>query len=74
MNQAVVERSNRIMERVRAVAVRHPELPAQLSGLPRYRCLMFGGLKILVVHGDPEALAGRGLSRETLTDEGAGSI
>ncbi|MDY6797551.1 MAG: hypothetical protein SVX28_02190 [Pseudomonadota bacterium] len=74
VDQVVVERSNRIMERMQAVAVRHPDLRAQLSGLPRYRCLIFGGLKILVLHGDPEALAGWGLSRETLTEEGVGRL
>ena len=70
VDQAVVERSNSIIERLQAVADRHPDLEEQLAGLPRFRCLMFGGLKVLVLHGDPESLAGWGLSRETLTDGG----
>lgn len=64
VDQAVVERSNRIIEQMQAVAARHPDLRERLSELPRYRCLMFGGLKVLVLHGDPESLAGWGLSHE----------
>lgn len=62
----VVERSNRIMERLQATAETFPELRAALGRLPHWRCLMLGGLKVLVLHGDPESLAGWGLSRECL--------
>lgn len=65
VDQGVVERSNRIMERLQALAREHPDVQEQLSGLPRYRCLMFGGLNILVLHGDPESLAGWGLAHES---------
>ncbi|MEQ9547995.1 MAG: hypothetical protein RIK85_18490 [Marinobacter sp.] len=65
VDQGVVERSNRIMERLQALAGEHPDIQKRLSGLPRYRCLMFGGLKILVLHGDPESLAGWGLAHES---------
>src|SRR5690554_6487862 len=41
-----------------AQADQHPDIQKKLSLLPRYRCLIFGGLKILVLHGDPESLAG----------------
>ncbi|MBE01752.1 hypothetical protein [uncultured Marinobacter sp.] len=64
VDAGVVARSNRIMARLQAVAARHPDLAQALSGLPRFRCLMFGGLKILLLHGDPESLAGWGLARE----------
>ncbi len=40
----------------------------RLSLLPRYRCLIFGGLKVLVVHGDPESLAGWGLAHEAFAE------
>lgn len=60
VDAGVVARSNRIMARLQAVAARHPDLAQALSGLPRFRCLMFGGLKILLLHGDPESLAGWG--------------
>lgn len=64
VDQGVVDRSNRIMTRLQAVAARHPALQSRLRALPRYRCLMFGGLKVLVLHGDPESLAGWGLAHD----------
>ena len=70
VDDAVVERSNRIMVRLQGIASRHPDLQAGLAKLPRYRCLMFGGLKVVVVHGDPESLAGWGLAHEALVAGG----
>jgi len=67
VDQGVVERSNQMMERLQALADQHPDIQKKLSLLPRYRCLIFGGLKILVLHGDPESLAGWGLSHEAFT-------
>lgn len=74
VDDAVVERSNRIMVRLQGIASRHPDLQAGLAKLPRYRCLMFGGLKVVVVHGDPESLAGWGLSHEALATGGDGPL
>ncbi len=65
VDEGVVARSNAIMERLQGVAGDHPDIQEQLRLLPRYRCLLFGGLKILVVHGDPESLAGWGLAHES---------
>lgn len=65
VDQGVVERSNRMMERLQAIAGEHPDILKRLSLLPRYRCLIFGGLKVLVLHGDPESLAGWGLAHES---------
>ncbi|MFO8142806.1 MAG: hypothetical protein R6T87_13190 [Marinobacter sp.] len=67
VDQHVVARSNRMMSRLQAVAENHPDLCRRLSLLPKYRCLMFGGLKILVLHGDPESLAGWGLAHEAFS-------
>ncbi|KEF29903.1 hypothetical protein D777_03079 [Marinobacter nitratireducens] len=67
VDQAVVERSNRIMERLQSTANQYPDIQERLAALPRYRCLMFGGLKILVLHGDPESLAGWGLAHESFS-------
>lgn len=67
VDQGVVERSNRIMERLQGVAEQHPDIQKRLSLLPRYRCLIFGGLKVLVLHGDPESLAGWGLAHESFS-------
>lgn len=64
VDEGVVERSNDIMERLQGVAGGHPDIQKRLSLLPRYRCLLFGGLKVLVIHGDPESLAGWGLAHE----------
>lgn len=61
----VVARSNRIMERLQTVASRHSDIQSRLANLARFRCMIFGGLKVLVLHGDPESLAGWGLAYET---------
>ncbi|MGM0570483.1 metallophosphoesterase family protein [Marinobacter sp.] len=74
VEDAVVERSNRIMERLQRVAGNHPDLQERLAGLPRYRCLIFGGLKVVILHGDPESLAGWGLAHEALTQAGDGQL
>lgn len=70
VDDGVVERSNRIMVRLQQVAGKQPALREMLSDLPRFRCLMFGGLKVVIVHGDPESLAGWGLSHEVLSQQG----
>ncbi|MGM0951504.1 MAG: hypothetical protein ACQEW7_00855 [Pseudomonadota bacterium] len=69
VDHSVVERSNRIMARLQACAENHADILTRLATLPRYRCLMFGGLKILVLHGDPESLAGWGLAHESFSAE-----
>lgn len=65
VDQGVVERSNAIMLQLQTVAANHPDIQQSLAELPRWRCLMFGGLKVLVLHGDPESLAGWGLAHES---------
>lgn len=65
VDDGVVTRSNTIMERLQGVAGEHPDIQQRLALLPRYRCLLFGGLKVLVLHGDPESLAGWGLAHES---------
>ena len=75
VDQGVVDRSNRIMSKLQVAARDLDALRDQLRNLPRWRCLVFGGLKIAVLHGDPESLAGWGLSRESLlTDEGQAQL
>jgi len=68
VDQGVVERSNAIMERLQDVAGKHPDIHARLDALPRYRCLLFRGLKVLILHGDPESLAGWGLAYEAFAE------
>lgn len=67
VDQSVVERSNQIMARLQKTAEAHPDIQKRLVDLPRYHCLMFGGRKILVLHGDPESLAGWGLAHESFS-------
>lgn len=74
VDDGVVARSNRIMRRLQAVASNHRDLQDRLADLPRYQCLIFGGLKVVVLHGDPESLAGWGLSHETLAAEGTDAL
>ncbi|GGX86222.1 hypothetical protein GCM10007160_11860 [Litchfieldella qijiaojingensis] len=70
VDDGVVERSNRIMARLREVAAGCPEQVAELRKLPRYRCFELAGQRVAIVHGDPESLAGWGLSLEALRDHG----
>jgi hypothetical protein len=67
VDQSVVERSNQIMERLQTIAADHPDIQRQLMFLPRYHCLLFGGLKVLILHGDSESLAGWGLAQESFS-------
>jgi hypothetical protein len=62
----VVDRSNRIMTRLRATAGRFPELVGRLGELPRYLTASVGGRRIGILHGDPESLAGWRLALEAM--------
>jgi hypothetical protein len=66
VDDGVVERSNAVMARLQAVAEGHPDIRRRLSRCPRSLCLIFGGQRLLVLHGDPQSLAGWGLSRESV--------
>lgn len=61
-----VARSNRIIERLRRTAVSFPSLRRRLSALPMHLVAAVGGVRIGVVHGDAESLAGWNFSREQL--------
>lgn len=67
VSQAVVDRSNGIMQRLQRSAQAVPALCGRLRSLPRTLCLELAGSKVLIVHGDPESLAGWGLSHELLS-------
>jgi hypothetical protein len=66
VDDAVVERSNQIMVRLRAPAERFPDLVGRLGELPRYLTVTVGGDRVGIVHGDPESLAGWGLALEAM--------
>lgn len=65
VDHATVERSNRIIERLR------PAMPAaaraRLAALPMHLVAAVGGERVAIVHGDAESLAGWGFSQEALT-------
>ena len=68
MGDAVVERSNRILRRLRGTARRHPALTRQLGALPMWARVNVGDLRLAIVHGDAESLAGWGFAQEHLQD------
>src|SRR5467141_733431 len=76
IGDAEVERSNDIVKRLRETARGHPELRARLRGLPMHLVAEVGGLRIGIVHGDAESLAGWQFSQEALRErpERAGAL
>lgn len=62
----VVERSDKIMSRLREMAERLPDLARRLDALPRYLTVRVGAERVGIVHGDPESLAGWGLALEAM--------
>jgi hypothetical protein len=66
-----VERSNLIINELRHTAQRHADLREQLAMLPMHLVAQVGNVRVAIVHGDLESLAGWSLSQEALTDDGA---
>jgi hypothetical protein len=64
----VVQRSNRILQRLRQTADGFADLQAQMAQLPMWLRINVGALKLAVVHGDAESLAGWGFAQEHLQD------
>ena len=74
VGDAIVEHSNRIMERLQSTAALVPGAAARLAVLPMHRVAQVGDERIAIVHGDAESLAGWGFSQEALaSDEGKGA-
>ncbi len=69
VGDAEVERSNEIIARLRHSARQHTALRARLAALPMHRVAEVGGVRIAIVHGDLESLAGWTLSQESLARE-----
>ena len=68
VDDAVVERSNRILQRLRATARRFPALTQRLAALPMWARVDVAGLRVAIVHGDAESLAGWGFAQQHLQD------
>jgi hypothetical protein len=66
IDDAVVDRSNQIMTRLRATADRFPGHVRRLGELPRYLTATVGGQRVGIIHGDPEFLAGWRLALEAM--------
>lgn len=63
-----VRRSNQIMGRLRETARGFPEICKRLAALPMHLVASVGGVRIGIVHGDGESLAGWGFSHIALSD------
>lgn len=68
VDPAVVERSNRIITRLRATARRHSGACERLASLPMWLRIDIGPARVAIVHGDAESLAGWGFAPEHLAD------
>jgi hypothetical protein len=66
VDDAVVDRSNQIITRLRATAGQFPELVGRLSSLPRHLTASVAGRRVGILHGDPESLAGWRLALEAM--------
>ena len=66
VDDAAVARSNDIMARLRSTARQHTDLRARLGALPMHRVAEVGGLRVAIVHGDLQSLAGWSLAEEFL--------
>jgi len=66
VDDGTVTRSNAILEKLRAAAGRDPQAQAALAALPMHLTAEVGGVRVGVVHGDADSLAGWGFSQEAL--------
>ena len=66
VGDATVQRSNRILRRLRAAVT--PAQCAELAELPMWLRADVGALRIGIVHGDAQSLAGWGFAQEHLRD------
>lgn len=68
VSDADVDRSNRIIEKLCETARAFPDARARLGALPARLVAEVAGLRIGIVHGDAESLAGWGFSQEVLRE------
>lgn len=66
VSEAAVDRSNRIMARLRRVAETAPGIVETMGAWPRFRVYRVGGQRVAAIHGDPDSLAGWRLAAESL--------
>jgi len=66
VSEEEVARSNRILSMLRETARQFPDLRARLGALPMYASARVGSLRIGIVHGDAESLAGWRFAQHSL--------
>jgi hypothetical protein len=71
VSQAEVDRSNEIIARLRTTAQRFSEARAALAALPMHAVVDVAGVRVGVVHGDMESLAGWSYSESALASTAA---
>jgi hypothetical protein len=71
VGDGVVERSNRILARLRDTARALPGVRAALQALPMWRRIDVGGTRAAILHGDAQSLSGWGFAQESLRDAAA---
>jgi hypothetical protein len=67
VSNAEVERSNEIFVRLRETAGNFPALRSRLGALPMHCVVDVAGMRIAIVHGDAESLAGWAYSERVLS-------
>lgn len=70
VDHGTVERSNQIHAALKRTAARHPDLLARLDALPMVARYRVGEVRVGVVHGDAESLAGWRFDAAALDDPG----
>lgn len=68
VSDAEVERSNRIIERLRDTARQMPQLRQEMGGLPMHALAQVGAARVGIVHGDATTLAGWDFAHDRLAD------
>ena len=68
VGQSVVDRSNRILRRLRQAITREKRI--ELASLPMWQRADVGPMRLGIVHGDATSLAGWGFAQEHLQDAG----
>lgn len=70
VSDAEVSNSNQIIARLQATARSFPGTCERLGSLPMHLVADVGGVRIGIVHGDAESLAGWGFAHDALADPG----
>lgn len=74
VDEDAVARSNVIMARLRNTARQHADLRVRLGALPMNRVAEVGGVRVAIVHGDLQSLAGWSLAEDFLAQDDVKNI